>query len=320
MTATPGREALLRFVWLSIGAALATIGLKTTAYVVTDSVGLLSDALESGINLLTALLAFVSLRVAARPPDEDHAYGHEKAEYFSSGVEGLFITGAAAGIVYAAIRRLLDPRLLHDLGVGLAISFLASLINLAVAQILIHAGRRHSSIALEAGGKHLMTDVWTSAGVLAAIGAVSLTGWQLLDPLIALGVAAHIVWVGAQLVQRSILGLMDTALPQRELKAIIDILESYAGRGIRYHALRTRQAAVRSFVSVHIQVPGDWSVQKGHDLLEEIEARIRRIVPRATILTHIEPIEDPFSFLDQQLDRAELRHNGPGKNKTKVKP
>lgn len=310
------REALVRFVWLSIGAALATIGLKTTAYVVTDSVGLLSDALESGINLLTALLAFVSLRVAARPPDEDHAYGHEKAEYFSSGIEGLFITGAAAGIVYAAIRRLLNPRLLHDLGVGLTISFLASLINLAVAQILIRAGRRHSSIALEAGGKHLMTDVWSSGGVLVAIGAVSVTGWQLLDPLIALGVAAHIVWVGAQLVQRSILGLMDTALPQGELKSIIDVLESYAGRGIRYHALRTRQAGVRSFVSVHVQVPGKWSVQTGHDLLEEIEARIRRIVPKATVLTHLEPIEDPFSWLDEQLDRADAAGNERERNQT----
>jgi cation diffusion facilitator family transporter len=291
------------YAWLSIGAALATIALKTAAYWVTDSVGLLSDALESLVNLAAAVVALVMIRLAARPPDEEFAYGYSKAEYFASGFEGGLILLAALAIGVAAVQRLLAPRALEQLGLGLAISVGAALINLAVGMLLIAVGRRHRSIALEADGQHLMTDVWTSAGVIVALLAVAWTGWQWLDPVIALAVAANILWTGYRLIGRSASGLLDRALsgPQRE--AVAGVLAVFEARGVAFHALRTRQAAGRSFVSLHVLVPGDWSVQRGHDLLEEIEAGIRQAVPGASVLTHLEPAEDPASFRDRELDR-----------------
>ncbi|MFC5302049.1 cation diffusion facilitator family transporter [Azospira restricta] len=295
--------SLKRFAWLSIAAALATIALKTAAWWLTGSVGLLSDALESGVNLAGALMALAMLTVAAQPPDDEHAFGHGKAEYFASGFEGFLILAAAVGIAVAAIERLLHPQPLEQIGAGLVVSVLASLINLGAARILLAAGREHRSITLEADAHHLLTDVWTSAGVVVGVGAVALTGWLWLDPLLALLVAANIVWTGWQLLQRSAAGLMDVALPPEQHAAVVAVLDRYRAQGIDYHALRTRQAGARCFVTMHVLVPGAWSVQQGHDLLEEIEAEVRAAVPHASVLTHLEPLEDPVSGHDIELDR-----------------
>ncbi len=297
------RASLARFAWLSIAAAVTTIAMKTVAWRLTGSVGLLSDAAESVVNLVAAITTLGMLTVAARPPDEDHAHGHDKAEYFASGVEGALIIVAAIAIAASAANRLLHPAPLEQLGVGLAVSTGASLVNLAVARVLLAAGRRHHSIALEADAHHLMTDVWTSAGVLAGIGLVALTGWERLDPIVAIAVAVHITWAGIQLIRRSVMGLLDSAIPAEELAAVKRVLDGHAGPDVRFHALRTRQAASRRFVTVHVLVPGAWTVARGHALLEEIEAGIRGAIPSATVLTHLEAIEDPTSYVDEGLDR-----------------
>ena len=293
--------SLKRYAWLSIGAALATIALKGGAYVITDSVGLLSDAVESLVNLMAAIIALYALSVAERPADEEHAYGHTKAEYFSSGFEGALVLVAAGGIVVAAILRLIDPAPLGNVRLGIAITLIASLINLAVARVLIEAGRRNGSIALEADAHHLMTDVWTSVAVIAGVLAVGSTGLLWLDPLLALAVAANIVRMGVQLLRRSATGLLDAGLPASDRDRIRAILDSYETQGVHYHALRTRQAGTRRFISFHILVPGEWSVQRGHDLLEQIEDEVRATLPYSTVFTHLEPIEDPISWADERL-------------------
>jgi cation diffusion facilitator family transporter len=298
-------QSLTRFAWLSIGAALATMALKTLAYYLTGSVGLLSDAMESLVNLAGALMALSMLTVAARPADEDHPYGHGKAEYFSAGVEGTLILVAAASIAYAAVQRLLHPRALEQLGLGLAVSVVASLVNLVVALILLKAARAHRSATLSANAHHLLTDVWTSVGVLVGVGAVALTGWQSLDPLVAIAVAVNIVWTGTRIVRDSVYGLMDAALPVTELELLKKLLDRYGGEGVHYHALRTRQSGARRFVSLHVLVPGEWSVQHGHDTLERIEADIRRALPPVTVFTHLEPIGDPAAMNDLDLHRDE---------------
>jgi cation diffusion facilitator family transporter len=295
------RPSLLRFAWLSIAASAVIILLKGYAYWVTDSVGLLSDALESVVNLVSACVALIALTIASRPADEDHPYGHDKAEYFSSGLEGGLILIAAIGIGIAAVERLLHPRALDEIGVGLAVSFVASAINFAVARVLLAAGRAHESITLEADARHLMTDVWTSIGVIGGVGAVSLTGIGWLDPVVALVVAANIVWTGIALLRRSALGLMDTALPADQLELIHQVLRQYREDGIRYHALRTRLAAARRFASMHVLVPGAWTVQRAHDLAEKIEADIRERLPNTTITIHLEPVEDPRSWADAEI-------------------
>ena len=284
------RLFLRRYAWVSIAAAVATIALKSIVYVLTGSVGLLSDAVESIVNLVGALMALWMLTVAARGPDEDHEYGHSKAEYFSSGVEGSLILVAAASIAFAAVQRLLAPKPLEALGVGLAVSVGASAVNLVVARVLLSAGRRYQSITLEANAHHLLTDVWTSAGVLVALGAVYLTGWERLDPIVGLGVAANIVLTGFRIVRESVRGLMDTALPAAEREQVRAILERLVADGIQYHALRTRQSGARRFVSVHVLVPGDWTVQRGHHLLEGVEADIRATLPGVTVFTHLESL------------------------------
>lgn len=299
------RPSLTRFAWLSVVAAVVTIAVKATAYMLTGSVGLLSDALESLVNLAGALLALTMLNIAVRPPDEEHVYGHSKAEYFSSGVEGALITIAAVSIGVASIDRLLRPQLIEQPGLGVAVSATASLINLAVALVLRNAGRRYNSITLEANAKHLLTDVWTSVGVLIAIGLVVVTGLQWLDPVIALIVAANIVRTGYPLVKRSAYGLLDTALPEEEVRKVRQVLDRYARNGIQYHALRTRQAASRSFVSVHILVPGRWTVQRGHRLLEWIESDIRAVIAHAIVFTHLESLDDESSWDDQALERED---------------
>lgn len=297
------RSKLTRYAWLSILAALLTIGLKAFAYLLTNSVGLLSDALESGVNLAAALMALAMLTVAARPPDEEHAFGHSKAEYFASGVEGTLILLAAASIMWAAVERLWAPRAIEGLGLGLGLSTLASLINFGVARVLLQAGKENKSITLEADARHLMTDVWTSAAVLVALGAVALTKWQVLDPIIAIGVAINIVWSGITLIRQSVLGLMDTAIPVPDQLKVTQILDAQSKHGVQYHDLRTRQAGANQFISFHVLVPGKWSVQRGHNLLESIESEIRAALPLAIVSTHLEPVEDPAAWEDSMRER-----------------
>ncbi len=297
------RTSLTRFAWLSIGAAIITIGLKATAYLLTGSVGLLSDALESGINLIAAIIALGALTIAARPPDADHNFGHDKAEFFSSGAEGILIVFAAVGIAYTSIQRLLNPQPLEQVGVGLIVSIAASVINFAVARILLTASKQHQSITLEADSHHLMTDVWTSVGVVIAVGAVALTGWLWLDPIIGLVVALNITWSGIKIMRKSAMGLMDSGLPPKELEQLRSILDSYKSKGIDWHALRTRQSASRYFVTVHILVPGDWTVKAGHDLLEKLEADVQRSIPQIVMGSHLEPLNDPSALEDILLDR-----------------
>jgi cation diffusion facilitator family transporter len=260
--------------------------------------------MESGVNLVGALMALAMLTIAARPADEEHSYGHGKAEYFSSGVEGTLILIAAVSIGIASVQRLIAPRPLEQIGLGLAVSVAASLVNLGVALVLLRAGKRHQSITLEANARHLMTDVWTSAGVLVGVGAVGLTGWERLDPLIAIVVAGNIVWTGVRIVRESALGLMDTALPLEEQASVRKVLDQFTHLGIQYHALRTRQAGARRFVSLHILVPGAWTVHQGHHLLERIEEGIRQALPNATVFTHLESLDDPASWDDVALDRT----------------
>jgi cation diffusion facilitator family transporter len=301
---TASTASLKRYAWLSIGAAVATIAIKTAAWWLTDSVSLLSDAVESLVNLVAAIGALIVLRVAEEPADDEHAHGHEKIEYFSSGFEGALILAASVAIAVAAIHRLLEPRPFSDLGLGLAVNTVASVINLVVARILLAAGKKHRSIVLEADGHHLMTDVWTSAGVLVGLVLVIVTDRPWLDPVVALVVALNILVTGCRLVYGSARGLLDVSLPKEERARIEGVLETFRADGVDFHALRTRQSGTRTFVSVHVLVPGGWSVQKGHDLVERVEAAIRDLAPKTTVLTHVEPIEDPCSYEDVGLDRA----------------
>ncbi len=297
-------SSLTRFAWLSIGAALLTIALKSAAYFITGSIGLLSDAAESLVNLVGGVMALAMLKIAERPADEDHAYGHSKAEYFSSGLEGGLILVAAVGIGVAAVLRLITPKPLEAVGLGLAVTAVAAVINWIVALLLLRAGRRQNSITLEANAHHLLTDVWTSAGVIVGVGLVALTDWYWLDPVVALLVAANIVRFGIGIVQRSVGGLMDVALPTEDLVAVRKVLQTYEQTGIQFHALRSRQSGARKFVSTHVLVPGDWTVQRGHELLDRIEADIRRVLPDAAVFTHLESLDDPASWDDQTFERG----------------
>jgi cation diffusion facilitator family transporter len=296
-------KSLKRYAWLSVGAALCTIVLKAFAWRLTDSVGLLSDAIESFVKLAGAVMALGMLSVAARPANDSHAYGHTKAEYFSSAFEGVLILAAAVWIAMEAVERLTDPRPIGSASIGLAVAALATAVNLATARILMSVGREAKSIALEADAHHLFTDVWTSIGVIAGVGLVWVTGWLWLDPTIALLVAANIVWTGWHLARRSAAGLMDASLPGAELKQIEAILAAYRQQGLEFHALRTRQAGSRAFVTMHVLVPGAWTVQQGHEWSERIEADLRRALPGVHVTTHIEPKEDPVSQVDKDLDR-----------------
>jgi cation diffusion facilitator family transporter len=290
--------SLTRYAWLSIGAAVITIALKSSAYVLTGSVGLLSDALESFVNLAAAIVALLALRMVSRPADEEFTFGYSKVEYFSSGFEGGMILLAAAGIVITALPRLIHPQALEQVGIGLVVSVVASLINLGVALILMHAGKRYNSITLVADGRHLMTDVWTTGGVLVGIVLVSLTGWLRLDPIIALLVAANILFTGYRLLVHAGRGLLDVSLPPEDLDAVKAILNDYEAKGVRYHGLRSRQAAARKFLVLHLLVPGSWTVVQGHRMADQIENEVRASLPGANIATHIEPVEDPRSLQD----------------------
>ena len=296
---------LTRYAWLSIAAAVVTITMTSAAYFLTGSVGLLSDALESVVNLVAALIALAMLALAARPADENHAYGHTKAEYISSGAEGALIVAAAGGICWTAIDRLLHPHGIEKLGLGLVISMLGSGVNFWVARVLLRAAKQFRSITLEADSRHLMTDVWTSGGVLIGVGAVALTGWQKLDPIIALLVAANIVRSGIQLMKRSAHGLLDVAIGTEDRAAVDAVMARYRAQGIEFHALRTRQSGSRPFIAFHVLVAPDWTVKRGHDLLEEIEADIRAEIPGAHVFTHLEPLGDPRSDEDLLLSRGD---------------
>jgi cation diffusion facilitator family transporter len=296
------RSSLTRYAWLSIAAAIVTIGLKSVAYLLTGSVGLLSDAVESLVNLVAAFLALAMLIVAARPADEEHQYGHSKAEYFASGAEGVLILLAAVSIAVAAIHRLIAPRPVVQAGLGLAVAVVASAINFSVARVLLHVGKKSDSITLEADAHHLMTDVWTSVAVIIGVGAVALTDWEMLDPIVALAVAVNIVHTGFQLMRRSVAGLMDAALPPEEYQKLMAVLEKYQAQGIQFHAIRTRQSAGRRFISIHVLVPGRWTTHRGHHVVENIETDIRGALAGVTIFSHMEPVDDPLSFQDIDID------------------
>jgi cation diffusion facilitator family transporter len=299
MTGASPSANLTRYAWLSIGTAFGTFALKTVAWMLTSSVGLLSDALESLVNVGAAVMLLAILRIAATPADESHAYGHNKAEYFASGFEGMLVIVAAGAIAYSATYRLVHSRPLEHAGVGLALTTVASGLNLLVARLLMRTGRRHRSIALEADAQHLMTDVWTSAGVIVGVAVVALTGWLVFDPLIALAVAVNIVLIGWRLLNESIKGLMDAAWPPEQRAVLESVLDQFRADGVRFDAVRTRRAGARSFASLHVLVPGRWTVQQGHDLLEEIERRIAKHVPAVTVDIHLQPLEDPSSYQDQ---------------------
>ena len=295
-------HSLTRWAWLSIAAAVVTIGMKTVAYLLTGSVGLLSDALESVVNLVAAILALIAIAAAAKPADERHHFGHGKAEYLSAGAEGVMIVVAAALIVYAAVDRLLNPQPLEDLGIGLAITLGATVVNGAVGVIILRQGRRHRSMALVADGKHLLTDVYTSIGVIVGIALVAVTGWLPLDSLVALAVGANILWTGFILVRNAGRGLLDHALPQEETARVLGVLRDFVARypagDLEFHGLQTRESGRDQFVSVHVLVPGSWSVSRAHDLVEEVESAIKSELPHAQVHTHLEPREDPRSHED----------------------
>jgi cation diffusion facilitator family transporter len=294
------RGYLVRFAYVSIAAALLTIGLKSWAYLLTGSVGLLSDAIESTVNLAAAVIALLALRAAAKPADSVHHYGRGKAEYLSAAVEGFLIFGAAAAILVTAIPRLFNPEDLERLGLGLVITLLATAINGVVGTVLLRAGRRHRSATLQADGHHLLTDVWTSAGVVVGVALVLVTGWVILDPLIAIAVAINIMVVGVGLIRGSVRSLLDVSLDPAEHERIVTVLREHANDGVTFHALQTREAGQARYMTVHMLVPGDWTVAASHDRVEDLEAALHVVVTDLEIMVHIEPLEDPRAYGDYQ--------------------
>lgn len=292
------RSYLFRFVWLSIAAAILTVVLKYSAYLLTGSVGLLSDAIESIVNVVAAVIALLALRAAARPADVSHHFGRGKAEYLSSGIEGFMIFAAATAILVTSVPRLWQPEPLQDLGIGIVITAIATVVNLVVGLVLVRAGRKHRSATLRADGHHLLTDVWTSVGVILGVLMVLLTGWDILDPLIAIGVAINILVVGTRLIREALRGLLDVALPAEITAQIVEVLSQHAHDGVTFHGLQTRESGKDRFMSVHMLVPGHWTVQKAHDAAEEVEGELRDTVPDLTVLTHVEPREDPRAYDD----------------------
>jgi cation diffusion facilitator family transporter len=300
------QPSLRVYMFLSIAAAVVTMGVKFIGYFLTGSVGLFSDAAESVVNLVAALVGLWAVTLATRPADEDHTYGHTKSEYFSSGAEGALILVAAIIIVVEAIPRLLRPEPIEQAFVGLAFSVFGAVINGVLAWFMLREGKQHRSITLEADAHHLFADVMTTAGVVVGVLLVALTHWDILDPIVALLVAVNIIWTGIKLLRQTGLGLLDTALPQEDLDVVNQVLDTYRKQGVAFHAVRTRMAGRRRFVSFHVIVPGAWTVLKGHSLCEEIELALHTALPESTIFTHLEPREDPVTFEDTELDRALL--------------
>nr|WP_290126203.1 cation diffusion facilitator family transporter [Cutibacterium avidum] len=286
---------------MSIAAAAVTILLKTLAWRITGSVGLLSDAAESLVNLVAAIIALVALKVSIRPPDKNHPFGHSKAEYFSAGAEGMMIFIAAAVIMYTAVQRFIHPRPIEDVGIGLLVSVLASVVNGLVAWVLLKNGRQRRSMTLIADGKHMLTDVWTSVGVLVGVGLVWLTGWQRLDPIVAFAVGVNILVTGAKLVGQSGTALLDVSLPKEDNEAIRDFLDAHSNDHVKFHAVRTREAGYRRFLEFHMLVPGSWTVKQGHDAMEDLIDEILDEWPEMRVSGHLEPIEDPRSYEDMDV-------------------
>ncbi|MGC1172357.1 cation diffusion facilitator family transporter [Polaromonas sp.] len=274
-----------RLLMASVVVAFATIVLKTGAWYITDSVGLLADAMESFVNLASAMFGLLMVTIAQRPADDDHPYGHHKAEYFSSGFEGALIVGAAVAIIWAAGHRILDPQPLQRVGWGLVLSVLSSGLNGLLAWFMFRSAKAHRSIALEADARHLVTDVWTSVGVVVGIGAVALTGWLWLDALVAMGVAVNILWEGVRLMWRSSQGLMDEAVEPEVLAEINKTLAGFSHATIRFDHLSTRRSGQRRFVDLHMHMPGSWSLGRAAALRTSVEQALMSAVPglRATI-------------------------------------
>ncbi|KAA0918601.1 cation diffusion facilitator family transporter [Dietzia sp. ANT_WB102] len=295
-------STLKKFAWLSVATAIVTIVIKVASWWVTGSVGLLSDAAESVVNLVAAVIAVGAVTVAERPADDDHQYGHSKAEYFSAGVEGAMIFVAAAFILVVSVERLINPAPLEALGLGLAISVVAAVINGVVGVALVRAGTRHRSPTLKADGKHLITDVITSVGVVVGLALAWVTGWQVLDPIVAIGVGLNILFIGYRLVHDSGMGLMDATLSDVDNRAIEEVLERHRIPGqVDFHELRSRGAGKWRFVEFHALVPGQWSVERGHDLVEAVEQEIHAALPNSHITSHLEPIEDERAYNDVHL-------------------
>lgn len=293
---------LTKYGWLAVATAAATILLKAGAWWVTGSVGLLADAAESIVNLVAAIVALVALKVAAKPADKNHHFGHTKAEYFSAAVEGIMIFVAAASIVVLAVQRLINPQPLESLGIGLVISLVAAVLNGGVAQALIRAGRKHNSITLRADGKHLMTDLYTSIGVVVGVALVWLTGWEILDPVVAIAVGINILVTGYSLIKESTAGLMDISMSKEDNARIRQILADHTEEGkVDFHAVRTRESGTRQFMELHMLVPGAWTVQEGHDAMEDLIEIITGEFPEMVVTGHLEPIEDPRSYEDMDL-------------------
>lgn len=301
-SASPARVDLTRYALLSVATSIVVIAMKVVAWRVSGSVGLLSDALESLVNLAAALGAFLALRLAARPPDAEHNFGHSKAEYLSAVFEGVMIVAAAIAIIYAAVDRLVHPATLESVGLGLAISVAATVLNGIVAMVLLRAGRRHRSATLEADGKHLMTDVWTTAGVVVGVLLVALTGWLPLDSIVAITVAGNILVVGGRLVWRSGDGLLDAALPPEDVTVVTDVLDRFRGQGVDFHDIRTRESGHERFLQLHMLVPGDWTVQRGHDCIEAVESALHERLDYLSVTVHLEPIDDPRAYEDWRMD------------------
>jgi len=296
------RPDLRKYAWLAIGTAVLTVLLKASAWAITGSVGLLSDAAESMVNLAAAIVALVMLTIAARPADDSHHFGHTKAEYFSAALEGIMVFVAAASIIYLGIDRLLNPRPLESLGIGLGISLTAAVLNGIVGRLLVKVGTRHRSITLRADGRHLLTDVYTSVGVVVGLGLAWLTGWNWMDPVIAILVGVHILVTGYRLIAESSAGLMDASLSPEDNARIQAILDAHTEKGrIEFHAVRTRESGARQFMEMHMLVPGDWSVQRGHDVMEDLVDEIVAQFPAMRVTGHLEPIADPRSYEDMIL-------------------
>ncbi|WP_245630428.1 cation diffusion facilitator family transporter [Granulicoccus phenolivorans] len=301
---------LTKYAWLSIAVAIATITLKAGAWSITGSVGLLSDAAESVVNLVAAVVALVALQAAAKPASLKYHFGRTKAEYFSALVEGMMIFVAAAVILVSSVERFLHPQPVENGLLGLAISTIASILNGATGLLLIRVGKQHNSITLRADGKHLLTDVVTSAAVLVGVGLVLLTGWDRLDPIVAFLAGLNIIWTGTKLIRESVEGLLDKTLSRADNKAILDILDAHTTEEVNFHGLRTRESGHLQFSSVHVLVPGHWTVQRGHDLVESVERELIAALPRLQVVTHLEPIEDPSAYEEYDADLMELRADG----------
>jgi len=285
--------SLTKFAWLSIAAAVLTIGLKSGAYLLTGSVGLLSDAAESGVNLIAAVVALVALHVAVRPADENHNFGHGKAEYFSAGIEGLMIFVAAAFILFTSVQRFLNPAPLESVGLGLAISTVATVVNGVVGMLLLRAGAAHRSVTLTADGKHLLTDVWTSFGVITGVLLVGLTGWERLDPIVAALVGLNILVTGFRLVSQSLVSLLDAAMPAEDLARVTAVLDRMRSADLEFADLRTRESGRHRFISLTVLVPADWTVKRGHALADDVEVAIALDLPDTDVQTHLEPQRTP---------------------------